>query len=151
MEASYDNDQDYGSQLADESICSDLTLLGIELDETIESDVDRNYRIALVLMASQSGAELFTNIDKHCPITEGWIGKTLTMNRCVRYSFKGKEKALEILILWIPFNVHQIDVLQILKKHYPLWTNYWRYYKRNRNIKWKSSWLLCIFFMSYHR
>ena len=62
MEASYIDNQDYQSQLADDSICSVLILIGIELDETIESDVDRNYRISLIITPSKSCTELLTNV-----------------------------------------------------------------------------------------
>ena len=46
-------DDDTVNTLLDDSICSDLSLLGIEVDDTIELelelDVDRNSRIELIL------------------------------------------------------------------------------------------------------
>ena len=44
---------------------SDLTLLGIELDEIMKSDTHRKYRIVLIITAGQSSAEHRVNIDNH--------------------------------------------------------------------------------------
>ena len=85
-ETRYDDDT-----ILDNSIISDLSLLGIEVDDTIELNVDRNSRIALILTKSQSGLDLLNNIEKYCPISGGTIDKTLVMNRCVKH-FINKSK-----------------------------------------------------------
>ena len=85
-ETPYDDDT-----ILDDSIISDLSLLGIEVDDTIELDVNRNTRIALILTKSQSGLDLFNNIERYCPISGGTIGKTLVMKRCVKH-FINKNK-----------------------------------------------------------
>ena len=84
-------DDDTVNTVLDDSVCSDLSLLGIEVDDTIELDVDRNSRIVLILKESQSGLDLLNNIEKYCQTSGGTIGKTLVKNRCVRH-FISKSK-----------------------------------------------------------
>ena len=74
----------------DDSIISDLSLLGLH-EETVELDADRNSRIALLLAASKSGSELYSNMEEHLPSSGGTFGKTLVMNRVVKF-FIGKSK-----------------------------------------------------------
>ena len=74
----------------DDSIVSDLSLLGLH-EEPVELDADRNSRIALVLAASKSGSELLSNIELHLPSSGGTFGKTLVMNRVVKFII-GKSK-----------------------------------------------------------
>ena len=74
----------------DDSIVSDLSLLGLH-EEPVELDADRNSRIALVLAASKSGSELLSNIELHVPSSGCTFGKTLVMNRVVKF-FIGKSK-----------------------------------------------------------
>ena len=74
----------------DDSIVSDLSLLGLH-EEPVELDADMNSRIALVLAASKSGSELLSNIELHVPSSGCTFGKTLVMNRVVKF-FIGKSK-----------------------------------------------------------
>ena len=69
----------------DDSIISDVSLLEIDMEQIIESDVERDYRISSIIKGSLTGAELLNNIEKYCPRTGAKFGKTLVMNRCVKY------------------------------------------------------------------
>ena len=79
-ETQYDDDMPQG-----DSIISDISLLGPEVDETVELDVDRKSRIALILTTSKSGLDLLSNIEMHCPMSGGAFGKTLVVNRSVHF------------------------------------------------------------------
>ena len=50
-----------------------------------ESDVERDYLVSLIIRGNLTGAELLNNINKNCPRTGAKFGKTLVMNRCVKY------------------------------------------------------------------
>ena len=69
----------------DDSIISDVSLLEIDTEQIIESDVERDFRVSSIIKGSLTGAELLNNIEKHCPRTGAKFGKTLVMNRCVKY------------------------------------------------------------------
>ena len=68
----------------DDSIISDVSLLEIDTEQIIESDVERGFRVSSIIKGSLTGAELLNKIEKHCPRTGAKFGKTLVMNRCVK-------------------------------------------------------------------
>ena len=88
-ETLYDDDMPQG-----DSIISDNSLLGPEVDVTVELYVDRKCRIALILTTSKSGLDLLRNIEMHCPTSGGAFGTTLVVNRSVKF-FVGKCKLPE--------------------------------------------------------
>ena len=83
----------------DDSVISDVFLLEIDLEQKAESDVERDYRVSLIIKGCLTCAELLNNIDKNCPRTGAKFGKTLVMNRCVKYLISSNNQ--------FPAEIHQ--------------------------------------------
>ena len=62
-----------------------MYMLEINMQQIIESDVERDYRVSSIIKGSLTGAELLNNIEMYCHRTGAKFGKTLVMNRCVKY------------------------------------------------------------------
>ena len=74
-----------GTPSLDDSIISDVSMLEIDTEQIIESDVGRDFRVSSIIKGSLTGVELLNNIEKHCPRTGAKFGKTLVINRCVKF------------------------------------------------------------------
>ena len=62
-----------------------MYMLEINMQQIIESDVERDCGVSSIIKGSLTGAELLNNIEMYCHRTGAKFGKTSDMNRCVKY------------------------------------------------------------------
>ena len=77
-----------------------MYMLEINMQQIIESDVERDYRVSSIIKGSLTGAELLNNIEMYCHRTGAKFGKTLVMNRCVKYFISINKLSKSSLIIF---------------------------------------------------